>query len=210
MRFAMRFIMGLGNPGSEYEKTYHNVGFRVVAAMAEQRGVRIRNRVGPALVSEETVVGGDAARFVLPQTFMNRSGDAATVIFEKFGAGAGDLVIVYDDVALPLGKVRVRQKGSSGGHNGVKSLISACGSDEFLRVRVGIKPDRSFQEMRGFVLSGIARADSELLDSAEALAAKAVETLISAGIEKAMAEFNGIDLKPGREGAPGHEKAKDN
>jgi PTH1 family peptidyl-tRNA hydrolase len=211
----MRFIMGLGNPGPEYADTYHNVGFRVVAAMAGERGVRIRNRVGQALVSEETSVGGEAARFVLPQTFMNLSGAAASAIFEKFGAAAADLVIVYDDVALPLGKVRVRQKGSSGGHNGVRSLISACGSDEFLRVRVGIKPDRPIQEMRAFVLARIAKVDSGLLDSAEAVAAKAVETLIASGIEKAMAEFNGIDLKQDRDEAAGNEargdkEAKDN
>lgn len=206
----MRFIFGLGNPGSEYANTYHNVGFRVVAAMAAERGVRIRNRVGPALISEETEVGGEAARFILPQTYMNHSGDAATAVFEKFGAVAGDLVIVYDDMALPLGRVRVRQKGSSGGHNGVRSVISACGADEFLRVRVGIKPERAVQEMRNFVLSSVAREDRDLLESTETLAARAVETLISDGIARAMAEFNGIDLRQGGEEAPGQKEAKDN
>ncbi|HEX4997457.1 MAG TPA: aminoacyl-tRNA hydrolase [Terriglobia bacterium] len=191
----MWFIMGLGNPGSEYADTYHNVGFRVVAAMAAESGVKIGNRVGPALISGETTVGGQSARFVLPQTFMNRSGDAAAAIFEKFEAAPGDLVIVYDDVALPLGKVRVRQRGSAGGHNGVRSLISACGSDEFLRVRVGIKPDHPIAEMRNFVLSRVAKVDRSLLESSEALAVKAVETLLSRGIEQAMAEFNGMDLR---------------
>jgi PTH1 family peptidyl-tRNA hydrolase len=151
--------------------------------------------LGPALVSAETTVGGEAAMFVLPQAYMNRSGAAMTALFERFGAGPGDLVVVYDEIALPLGRIRIRQKGSAGGHNGIKSAISACGSDEFLRVRVGIKPERPIGDLKEFVLSPIDRGDRALIESAEELAARAVETLVEGGFEKAMAAFNGIDLR---------------
>jgi PTH1 family peptidyl-tRNA hydrolase len=100
---------------------------------------------------------------------------------------------------LPLGKLRIRQKGSAGGHNGVKSVVSACGSDEFLRVRVGILPDRPVSQMRDFVLSRVAKADGKLLGQAEAAAADAVEALIADGAEKAMATFNRLDLREAKE-----------
>ena len=101
----------------------------------------------------------------------------------------------YDDVALPLGKIRLREKGSAGGHNGIKSIISTLKSDEFLRVRVGIKPDRPVGDVREFVLSRVAKADRDLLERAEEIAAKASASLIAGGIEKAMAEYNGVDLR---------------
>jgi PTH1 family peptidyl-tRNA hydrolase len=126
---------------------------------------------------------------------MNRSGAALPAVFERFEATARDLIVVYDDLALPLGKIRVRQKGSAGGHNGIKSLISTLGSDEFLRIRVGIQPDRETGDVREFVLSRVAKSDRALIEQAEEVAAKAVETLIAEGIEKAMAAYNGIDLR---------------
>jgi PTH1 family peptidyl-tRNA hydrolase len=105
------------------------------------------------------------------------------------------MIVVYDDLALPLGKLRVRQKGSAGGHNGIKSIISTLGSDEFLRVRVGIGPDREVGDVRDFVLSRVTKTDRALLDRTEEIAVRAVETLIAYGIDKAMAEYNGIDLR---------------
>ena len=191
----MWLIVGLGNPGEEYAHTYHNVGFRVVQRIAEQHDVRIKERCGPALLSSKVVLSGEPAVLVKPQTFMNNSGAAVPPVFERFEASAADIIVVYDDMALPLGKLRVRQKGSAGGHNGIKSTISILGSDEFLRVRVGIRPDREVGEVRDFVLSRVAKGDRDLLDQTEELAVKAVETLIAAGIEQAMAEYNGIDLR---------------
>src|SRR5207253_5282837 len=112
---------------------------------------------------------------------------------------ARDMIVVYDDLALPLGKVRVRQKGSAGGHNGIKSIISTLGSDEFLRIRVGILPEREIGDVRDFVLSRVGKTDRALLDQTEEIAIKAVETLIAEGIEKAMADYNGIDLREGKD-----------
>ena len=199
----MWLVVGLGNPGEEYADTYHNVGFRVLERIAGDQQVRIRHRCGPALISDKVVLGGQQAVLVMPQTFMNNSGAAIPPVLERYEADMGGLIVVYDDLALPLGKLRVRQKGSAGGHNGIKSIVSTLGSDEFLRIRVGIQPDRNVHDVRDFVLSRIAKLDRPLLDQAEDLAVKAVETLIADGLEKAMAEYNGMDLREaagGREG----------
>jgi PTH1 family peptidyl-tRNA hydrolase len=190
----------LGNPGPEYEATYHNVGFRVVERIADEYNVRIRQQCGPALVSDKIGIGGETAVMVQPQTFMNRSGLALPKIHERFGTEISDLIVIYDDLALPLGKLRVRQRGSAGGHNGIKSLISSAASDEFMRIRVGIMPGHPIGDVRDFVLSRVSRSDRILLDQMEETAAKAVETLITSGIVKAMAAFNGIDLRENVQG----------
>jgi PTH1 family peptidyl-tRNA hydrolase len=192
-------VLGLGNPGDEYADTYHNIGFRVLGELAGKFGVRIREKCGPALISNRFQIAGNPAVLVAPQTFMNLSGAVLPRLFERFEASSGRLVLVYDDIALPLGKLRIRQKGSAGGHNGVKSVVSACGSDEFLRVRVGILPERPVSQMRDFVLSKVAKADAKLLGQAEAAAADAVEALIADGAEKAMATFNRLDLREAKE-----------
>jgi PTH1 family peptidyl-tRNA hydrolase len=200
----MWLIVGLGNPGPEYADTYHNVGFRVVERLAERSGVRVNISCGPALISNRVVPGGAAGQeaiLVLPQTFMNLSGSVLPKLFERFETSPEKLVAVYDDIALPLGKLRIRQKGSAGGHNGVKSLVSSCGSDAFLRVRVGILPERPIQRLHDFVLSKVAKRDRELIGNAEGSAADAVEALLKDGPEKAMAIFNRLDLR-NPEGGP--------
>jgi PTH1 family peptidyl-tRNA hydrolase len=193
----MWLIIGLGNPGEEYVGTYHNAGFRVLDRIAGQQNIRITQRCGPALVSGRFDLSGQSVGLVAPQTYMNRSGSALQPVFERFESSANAIIVVYDDLALPLGKLRVRQKGSAGGHNGIKSIISALGSDEFLRIRIGIRPDRDIGDVRDFVLSRVSKADRALLDQTEEIAVKAAETLIAYGIDKAMAEYNGIDLREG-------------
>jgi len=193
----MRLIVGLGNPGPDYAGTYHNVGFRVVDLLAGRFGVRVNITCGPALISNRA--GSEDAVLVLPQTFMNLSGSVLPKLFERFESTASDVIAVYDDIALPLGKLRIRQKGSAGGHNGVKSLISSSGSDEFLRVRVGILPERPVESLHDFVLSRVAKRDRDLMERAEAAAADAVEALLKEGPEKAMATFNRLDLRESKE-----------
>ena len=198
----MWLIVGLGNPGPEYADTYHNVGFRVVETLAERAGVRINITCGPALISNRiggATAGDRDAVLVLPQTFMNLSGSVLPRLFERFETNTGKVIAVYDDIALPLGKLRIRQKGSAGGHNGVKSLISSAGSDEFLRVRVGILPERPIERLHDFVLSRVAKRDRELMGRAEAAAADAVEALLKEVPEKAMATFNRLDLRESKE-----------
>jgi len=193
----MHLIVGLGNPGPEYADTYHNVGFRVVDLLAGRFGGRVNITCGPALISNRA--GSIDAVLVLPQTFMNLSGSVLPRLFERFEAAASDVIAVYDDIALPLGKLRIRQKGSAGGHNGVKSLISSSGSDEFLRVRVGILPERPVESLHDFVLSRVAKRDRDLMGQAEAAAADAVEALLKEGPAKAMATYNRLDLRESKE-----------
>jgi PTH1 family peptidyl-tRNA hydrolase len=191
----MWLVVGLGNPGPEYAETYHNVGFRVVEGMAGRCGVRVNIHCGPALISNRVSIGGQDAILVLPQTFMNLVGSALPKLFERFETSSESVLAVYDDIALPLGKLRIRQKGSAGGHNGVKSLISSCGTDEFLRVRVGILPERPISSLHDFVLARVARSDRELMTQAETAASEAVESLLREGPSKAMAAFNRLDLR---------------
>ena len=191
----MWIIVGLGNPGGEYAETYHNVGFRVVARIAAAHGVRFKERCGPALVSGKIMLAGQGAALVMPQTYMNNTGSALPAVFDRFESSPGEMIVIYDDLALPLGKLRVRQKGSAGGHNGIKSIVSALESDEFLRIRIGIMPDRQISDTRDFVLSQVGKTDRALLDQTEEVATKAVETLISEGIEKTMTAYNGVDLR---------------
>jgi PTH1 family peptidyl-tRNA hydrolase len=194
-------IVGLGNrddEDNEYTGTYHNVGFRVLDRIAAREAVRANggwDRWGPALISRRVILSGLPAVLVKPQTYMNNSGAAMPPVFERFEATAKDVIVVYDDLALPLGKIRIRQKGSAGGHNGIKSLISTFGDDDFLRIRVGIQPEREISDVRDFVLSRVAKSDLDLLEQAEEIAVKAVDTLIAEGLNKAMAEYNGIDLR---------------
>ena len=195
----MWLIVGLGNPGPEYADTYHNVGFRVVEQMAGRSGVRVNIKCGPALISNRVTAGGQDAILVLPQTFMNLVGSALPKLFERFETSRERVIAVYDDIALPLGKLRIRQKGSAGGHNGVKSLISSCASDEFLRVRVGILPERPVTSLHDFVLARIAKGDRDLMTHAETAASDAVETLLREGPSKAMATFNRLDLREAKE-----------
>ena len=190
----MWLIIGLGNPGTEYAGTYHNAGFRVLERIAASENIQINEPCGPALISAKTTLGAQSV-LVLPQTYMNNSGAVISPLFERFEATIRDVIVVYDDVALPLGKIRIRQKGSAGGHNGIKSLISAFGSGEFLRIRIGIQPDRSIGGVRDFVLSEVAKIDRDLLDRSEEIAARAVLTLVAEGVEKAMSQYNGLDLR---------------
>jgi PTH1 family peptidyl-tRNA hydrolase len=195
----MWLVVGLGNPGLEYAGTYHNVGFRVVEEMAGRFGVRVNIKCGPAFISNRVVAGGQDAILVLPQTFMNLVGSALPKLFERFETSRERVIAVYDDIALPLGKLRIRQKGSAGGHNGVKSLISSCASDEFLRVRVGILPERPVVNLHDFVLARVAKSDRDLMTRAETAASEAVEMLLREGPAKAMATFNRLDLREAKE-----------
>ena len=203
-------IIGLGNPGVDYENTYHNVGFRVVDTLARRLGVAIRGKTGPARL-ESTAGYGNEIVLVQPQTYMNRSGAVLSMLYEKFGANSR-ILVVSDDLALPLGRIRIRERGSAGGHNGLKSIGSAVGSGDFLRVRVGIDAGRSIDDARDYVLSEVARSDRELLERSEELAADAVAYTLTEGARPAMSKYNGMDLRdsdgPGEGGGPDSGRAE--
>ena len=185
-------IIGLGNPGSEYERTYHNAGFRVIGILARRYGTALTLRIGEARVAQ--IRDPVATVLVQPRTYMNRSGVALVTLLERFGQDSR-LLVVSDDLALPVGKIRIREGGSSGGHNGLKSIGSAYGSDMYVRVRVGITPARGVRDGKEFVLSEVAEADREALGRTEDLAADAVEHILRAGARSAMSEYNGTDLR---------------
>lgn len=182
-------VVGLGNPGERYAYTPHNLGFLVADRLAARHGIRLARKQAMSLVGLGEI---GPARVVLakPQTFMNRSGAAVRALLEAESLGAERLVLVYDELSLPWGNLRVRTKGSAGGHHGVESVISQLGTTGFARVRVGIHPGHPIEDGAEFVLTPLPRARLNQLDEVVDRAADAVEVLIAEGVEKAMARFN--------------------
>jgi len=192
----MRIVVGLGNPGERYRRTRHNVGFMVADALAARSGVARWREEADAWTAEARV-GGQDALLVKPATFMNRSGVAVERLLAARGGGAGDLVVVVDDVALDLGTLRVRERGSHGGHNGLRSLIEMLGSDELPRVRVGIRKGEPQDDLAEYVLSEFPEDDVLVVQEMVGLAGDAVECLIREGAGEAMNRFNGARKEPG-------------
>ena len=184
-------IVGLGNPGSEYEKTRHNVGFRTVELLAQRAGVKIDRAKFRALV-RLTELGGSRVLLVKPQTYMNLSGEAVFLAGQFYRIPPERIVLIFDDVALPLGRIRVRAEGSAGGHNGVRSVLSQLGTDRVPRVKLGIgeKPHPDY-DLADWVLSRFTAREEQELGPAIERAADAVTELIQNGAQAAAARFNG-------------------
>jgi len=186
----VKFIVGLGNPGRRYEKTRHNIGFLVLDELADRNGLSFRRSLRfPARIAKGRI-GTESVRLIKPQTFMNRSGQAVEPVLRKEGGGVKDLVTVFDDVALDWGQLRVRARGSAGGHNGVMSVLNALGDGAFGRIRVGIgsKPDKL--SLSDYVLGSFSAAERRELDDVVRRAADAVEAVCRDGVERAMNIFN--------------------
>ena len=183
-------MVGLGNPGERYRRTRHNAGFMVVDALAARAGVGRGRAEADAWVAEARV-GGEDVLLVKPLTFMNRSGVAVEALRVARGASPGDVVAVVDDAALDLGQLRVRERGSHGGHNGVRSLVELMGTEEFPRVRVGIKKGELPDDLAEYVLSEFPEEDVLVVQEVVGLAADAVECLLREGAAPAMNRFNG-------------------
>jgi len=189
MSARKRLIVGLGNPGSQYDWTPHNLGFMVIDALAERSGIRVTRPEAKALVGLGTIAGQDVI-LAKPQTFMNLSGGSVRPLLEKYEADAAEMIVISDDVALPSGMLRIRERGSSGGHNGLKSIIGSLGSNEFIRVRLGCQPEHPLGDMADFVLAPIRKPDREAAMQLVAEAADAVELILAEGTQKAMARYN--------------------
>jgi PTH1 family peptidyl-tRNA hydrolase len=184
----MRLIVGLGNPGREYEWTPHNLGFRALDALAERAGIRVTRPEAQSYVGRGKVAGNEVV-LAKPQTMMNLSGRAVRTLLEKHECAAPEMIVLYDEVALPWGMLRIRERGSAGGHNGLKSLIGAVGS-EFLRVRLGVGPDHPVGDLADYVLGPMSKANREIASQMALDAVEAVELILIDGPEKAMARFN--------------------
>jgi PTH1 family peptidyl-tRNA hydrolase len=178
-------VVGLGNPGPEYEWTPHNLGFLAVDRFAERNGVRIHRKECLALVG-----GREALTVAKPQTYMNESGGSVRQLLAKYEFSPGELLLVYDELALPWGQLRIRPSGSAAGHNGVSSVIRSVGTQEFPRVRIGCHPGPDRRGGKDYLLSRMPRGLEKELDETLDRAAQAIESVIAEGVEKAMARFN--------------------
>lgn len=187
----MFLVVGLGNPGKEYEWTRHNLGFMVIDKLADEERTTVSRRECNSLVARVDLEGA-VVKLVKPQTYMNLSGEAVSCLFAKqeLKSADGKLIVISDDLALPFGKIRVRERGSAGGHNGLKSIIGTTGTDEFIRLRIGIQPDHPLADSKKFVLDSFARSEREEVAEIVSRSAQAIRTIIRDGALKAMSEFN--------------------
>ncbi len=192
----MRLIVGLGNPGPEYAWTPHNLGFLVVDRLAEIGGIRVERPEAKSYIGRGKLAGQEVV-LAKPQAYMNVSGLAVRELVERLEADPSEIIVVYDDVALPWGMLRIRERGSAGGHNGLKSLIGALGTDEFTRVRLGVQPQHPVGDLAAYVLSPMRKADLEIAAEMVTGAAEAVEIILAEGTRRAMNRFNRRVPPPG-------------
>lgn len=185
----MKLIVGLGNPGYEYHLTPHNLGFMAVDQLAESCGVEISRREAQALTAL-TELEGESVVLAKPQTFMNLSGMAVARLLARYELPVEDLIVLVDDVDLPFGSLRIRRRGSAGSHNGLKSIIGALKSDQFGRVRMGVKPERPIEDLVSYVLGPFRKADLEVLAEMVDQASEAVRCILKEGISGAMNRYN--------------------
>lgn len=185
----MRLIVGLGNPGREYESTWHNLGFMLIDELSGRAGgasFRRQARSRVALVQ----MAGQEVLLAKPETYMNLSGEAVAQLLVNYAADPSSLIVACDDVALPLGMIRVRPRGSAGGQKGLQSIIDRLGTNNFARLRMGIKPDHEIGDLAEYVLSPIPEQKLGQVRDMIRRAADAIEVILAEGIERAMAKFN--------------------
>ncbi len=194
----MFLVAGLGNPGIEYQFTPHNAGFLAIDRIAAQHGAVVANRRGRAQTARVTL-GGREVILAKPETFMNLSGLSVAALVSELGVDpATGLVVLYDELALPLGSIRVRPGGSSGGHNGAKSINGALGTEQWPRVRIGVGPEAGQEHGRrgsSYLLAPMRRMELSVLDPALDEAAAAVEMIVAEGVQAAMNRFNGLSRR---------------
>ncbi len=182
-------IVGLGNPGASYEKTRHNLGFMVVDLLAREAQTQVkrdecRALVGRAMIENQTV------ELAKPQTYMNLSGESVSCLVSKPDRSVDNLIVISDDLALPFGTIRLRPRGSHGGHNGLRSIIDCLRGNDFIRLRIGIMPEHPIANTKNFVLENFSKGESETVEKILEMSADAVRAVVTDGIERAMAKFN--------------------
>ncbi len=191
----MKLIVGLGNPGQGYSNNRHNLGFMCVSYFAKENGIKFDKKQGQARTGTGEI-GGETVVAARPETYMNQSGQAVSRLVKKFSISLDDLIIIHDDLDLPVGRIRIRQGGSAGGHRGIESIISGLGDKEFLRVRVGIgRPSGSGRgasedAIVGYVLGGFAPEERNVIDQTIPAVSEALECLIAEGLSAAMNKYN--------------------
>lgn len=186
----MYVIVGLGNPGKQYDKTRHNVGFEVIDILAKEYGISVTKIKHKALIGEGRI-GAEKVLLVKPQTYMNLSGETLIDIYKYYKVDMENIIVIYDDIDLDVGKIRIRKKGSGGTHNGMRSIIKCLGSTDFPRVRVGVSKPMPGQDLADFVLSRFRKEESENLAQGLEKSYRAVDTIIRENIDTAMNKYNG-------------------
>lgn len=182
-------IVGLGNPGDKYEKTRHNVGFNVIDLLAKEYSIDVSKLKHKALMGEGRV-GTEKVILVKPMTYMNLSGESVVDICNYYNVDLENVIVIYDDIDLDVGKIRIRKKGSGGTHNGMRSIIKCLGSNEFPRVRVGISKPKNGQDLADFVLSRFAKEDEKSLNESFENAVAAIDCAIRQDLDLAMNRYN--------------------
>lgn len=185
----MWLIVGLGNPGMEYAWTPHNMGFLAIDRLAEKGGIRVERPEAKSLIGRGTLAGKEVI-LAQPQTMMNLSGLAVRDLISRFEIELGNLVVLYDEVDLAAGVIRVLERGSAGTHNGMKSVIGSLETQDVCRVRIGIRPDHPLENLRAYVLHPMRKSELAVAAETIEMAAEAVETILSEGVTRAMNKFN--------------------
>lgn len=186
----MYIIAGLGNPGRQYAHTRHNVGFDAIDVLAEKYNIKVENAKGRALTGSGRIEG-QSVLLVKPLTYMNLSGESIRALTDFYKIDeTSQLIVIYDDISLPPGQLRIREKGSAGGHNGIKSIISHLGGQEFLRIKVGVGEKPAGWDLADYVLSRFTEDDRKKVEEALERAADAAVCLMTDGVEAAMNEYN--------------------
>lgn len=186
----MFIIVGLGNPTLQYEGTRHNVGFDVIDAIADEYNISVDGRKNRAYIGKG-IIGGQKVILAKPQTYMNLSGESVRGLADYYKIDeTTELIVIFDDVSLDVGQLRIRKKGSAGGHNGIKSIISHLGTEEFQRIKIGVGEKPKKYDLADYVLGHFSKAERELMEEGYKHAVTAVEMIVSGDIEAAMNKFN--------------------
>ena len=185
----MKLIVGLGNPGIEYQFTPHNLGFLAIDRIAEQHKIEVRNRQCRALTAR-LVIGSETVLLAKPETFMNLSGIAVSGLLAEYDARPEDLIVIQDELDFPLGTVRIHRNRNSAGHNGIDSIIDALGTKDFLRIRMGVAPERKVEDGKSYLLAQMPKALFKVAGKMLNVAAEAVEMILKEGPAAAMNRFN--------------------
>ena len=187
----MLLVIGLGNPGTKYSATRHNVGFRFIDLMAKKADIRLNDRRAKAIMGEGHI-SGHKVILAKPRTFMNNSGEGIEYLLARFGGNPSDLLVVYDEMALPVGRIRLRASGSHAGHNGIRSIISVVQSEQFPRLRIGVGQPPNGVDTIPHVLGRFSKDEEPLITQAVQDAVSAVECMLGENIDIAMNRFNVI------------------
>lgn len=187
----MYLIVGLGNPGREYQNTRHNIGFEVIETLAEEEKIVMLEHKHKAVIGKG-YIGGEKVILAMPQTYMNLSGESVRQILDYYKIDEKEnLIVISDDISLPPGKLRIRKKGSAGGHNGLKNIIAHLGHDEFMRVKMGVGEKPAGFNLADYVLGHYSTEERKVMDRARKDGAEAVRSIMADGVEAAMNKFNG-------------------